>query len=61
MGFSRGRVTLPSGGQLLCLFNWDEQAKRLALPAGGTDFWDDSPLGDALVLQGGQGRVIRYA
>ena len=61
MGFSRGRVALPGGGELLCLFNWDEQAKRLALPAGGTDFWDDSPLGDALVLQGGQGRVIRYA
>jgi len=60
MGFARGRVALPGGGELLCLFNWDEQEARVALPAGGADFWNDAPLGEELVLQAGQGRVIRY-
>ncbi|WP_043761165.1 glycoside hydrolase family 36 protein [Aeromonas taiwanensis] len=60
MRFSRGRVALPGGGELLCLFNWGEQEARVALPAGGTDFWNEAPQGEELVLQGGQGRVIRY-
>ncbi|WP_368198700.1 glycoside hydrolase family 36 protein [Aeromonas sp. R7-4] len=60
MGFARGRVALPGGGELLCLFNWGEQATRVALPPGGVDFWDDAPQAEGLVLQGGQGRVIRY-
>ncbi len=60
MGFSSGRVALPGGGELLCLFNWDEQATEMALPAGGTDFWSEAPLGETLVLAGGQGAVIRY-
>ncbi|MFQ2091748.1 glycoside hydrolase family 36 protein [Aeromonas taiwanensis] len=60
MGFARGRVALPGGGELLCLFNWDEQEARVSLPAGGADFWNDAPLGEELVLQADQGRVIRY-
>ncbi|WP_404835119.1 glycoside hydrolase family 36 protein [Aeromonas media] len=60
MGFGRGRVALPGGGELLCLFNWGEQAAQFELPAGGTDFWDDTALGETLELAGGQGRVIRY-
>ena len=60
MAFERGRVALPGGGELLCLFNWGEQATRVALPPGGVDFWDDAPQAEGLVLQGGQGRVIRY-
>ncbi|MGE6233079.1 glycoside hydrolase family 36 protein [Aeromonas media] len=60
MGFARGRVALPGGGELLCLFNWDEQATEMALPAGGTDFWSEAPLGETLVLEVGQGAVIRY-
>lgn len=60
MGFARGRVALPGGGELLCLFNWGGQEVAMAVPAGGTDFWDDSPVGESMVLQGGQGRVIRY-
>lgn len=60
MGFARGRVALPGSGELLCLFNWGEQATRVALPPGGVDFWDDAPQAEGLVLQGGQGRVIRY-
>ena len=61
MGFGRARVALPGGGELLCLFNWDEQATKMALPAGGRDFWNDTPLGETLELAGGQGRVIRYS
>lgn len=60
MGFARGRVALPGGGELLCLFNWGGQEVAMAVPAGGVDFWDDSPVGESMVLQGGQGRVIRY-
>ncbi len=55
MGFSRGRVALPGGGELLCLFNWGEQAAEMALPAGGTDFWGEAPLGETLVLRGARG------
>lgn len=60
MGFSRGRVALPGGGELLCLFNWGEHPCEFPLTPGGTDFWDETPLGSTLVLQGGQGAVIRY-
>lgn len=61
MGFGRGRVALAGGGELLCLFNWDEQATEMALQAGGMDFWSEAPLGETLVLAGGQGAVIRYS
>ncbi|WP_429034608.1 glycoside hydrolase family 36 protein [Aeromonas media] len=61
MGFGRARVALPGGGELLCLFNWDEQATEMALLAGGRDFWSEAPLGETLVLAGGQGAVIRYS
>lgn len=60
MAFERGRVALPEGGELLCLFNWGEHACEFPLTPGGTDFWDETPLGSTLVLQGGQGAVIRY-
>ncbi|WP_324036549.1 glycoside hydrolase family 36 protein [Aeromonas caviae] len=60
MAFERGRVALPGGGELLCLFNWGEHACECPLAPGGTDFWDETPLGSTLVLQGGQGAVIRY-
>ncbi|MDX7858651.1 glycoside hydrolase family 36 protein [Aeromonas caviae] len=60
MTFERGRVALPGGGELLCLFNWGEHACEFPLAPGGTDFWDETPLGSTLVLQGGQGAVIRY-
>ncbi len=60
MAFERGRVALPGGGELLCLFNWGEHACEFPLAPGGTDFWDETPLGSTLVLQGGQGAVIRY-
>ncbi len=60
MAFERGRVALPGGGELLCLFNWGEHACEFPLTPGGTDFWDETPLGSTLVLQGGQGAVIRY-
>lgn len=60
MTFERGRVALPGGGELLCLFNWGEHTCEFPLTPGGTDFWDETPLGSTLVLQGGQGAVIRY-
>ena len=60
MAFERGRVALPGGGELLCLFNWGEHPCEFPLAPGGTDFWDETPLGSTLVLQGGQGAVIRY-
>ncbi len=60
MAFERGRVALPGGGELLCLFNWGEHPCEFPLTPGGTDFWDETPLGSTLVLQGGQGAVIRY-
>ena len=60
MAFERGRVALPGGGELLCLFNWGEHAAQFELPAGGRNFWDDTALGETLELAGGQGRVIRY-
>ncbi|WP_323878253.1 glycoside hydrolase family 36 protein [Aeromonas caviae] len=60
MTFERGRVALPGGGELLCLFNWGEHPYEFPLAPGGTDFWDETPLGSTLVLQGGQGAVIRY-
>ena len=50
----------PGGGELPCLFKWAEQATERALRAGGTDFWSEAPLGETLVLAGGQGAVIRY-
>ncbi|QSO24296.1 alpha-galactosidase [Aeromonas caviae] len=60
MTFERGRVALHGGGELLCLFNWGEHPCEFPLTPGGTDFWDETPLGSTLVLQGGQGAVIRY-
>lgn len=60
MGFARGRVALPDGGELLCLFNWGEQADAFDVPAGGLDFWNERPVGQRLVLQAGQGVVLLY-
>ncbi|WP_310596562.1 glycoside hydrolase family 36 protein [Aeromonas aquatica] len=60
MNFSRGRVTLPEGGELLCLFNWDDHEKEVEVPAGALDFWDEHAVGQRVVLQGGQGRVLSY-
>ena len=60
MDFACGEVSLPEGGTLLCLFNWEAQPQEFLLPAGGEDFWDEGAVGTALTLQGGEGRVIRY-
>ncbi|WP_349921989.1 glycoside hydrolase family 36 protein [Aeromonas veronii] len=60
MGFSRGRVALPGGGELLCLFNWEDAAREVSVPAGGQDFWDERPAGQRIALQAGQGRVLLY-
>lgn len=60
MDFACGEVSLPGGGTLLCLFNWEAQPQEFLLPAGGEDFWDEGAVGTALTLQGGEGRVIRY-
>ncbi|MGY3942829.1 glycoside hydrolase family 36 protein [Aeromonas tecta] len=60
MSFSRGRVTLPDGGELLCLFNWDDGEREVEVPAGALDFWDERPLGQHISLQVGQGRVLVY-
>ncbi|MGY6037303.1 glycoside hydrolase family 36 protein [Aeromonas sp. AE23HZ002T15] len=60
MCFTRGHVTLPGGGELLCLFNWGEGEKVIEVPTGGQDFWSEQPLGPQVVLQAGQGMVIQY-
>ncbi|MFZ3403403.1 alpha-galactosidase [Aeromonas salmonicida] len=60
MEFVCGKVVLPEGGSLLCLFNWEAQPRECLLPEGGKDFWDEGAIGTSLTLQGGEGRVIRY-
>lgn len=60
MRFTRGRVALPGGGELLCLFNWDDGEREVEVPAGALDFWDERPVGQRLVLQAGQGMVLLY-
>ena len=61
MAFERGWVVLPSGGRLLCLFNWCDKPETVTVPAGGIDFWHETGVGEWLTLQGGQGRVISYS
>jgi alpha-galactosidase len=60
MSFSRGRVTLPDGGELLCLFSWDDHDMAVEVPAGAQDFWTERPLGQQISLQVGQGMVLLY-
>ena len=60
MDFACGEVSLPEGGTLLCLFNWEGQPQEFLLPEGGADFWHGQAVGTAVTLQGGEGLVIHY-